>query len=196
MRLSPDPASMVDKTVYARFFGIDSSQMPMIQDVGSESIGKLLTLDALIIKRSEIIPMVHMGVFKCTLCSTVIKLEVERDNMPKVCPQCHRRALKQVNEESKFINLQRISVQDPLERLKGSTPTWQLEVWLEDDMVNCSMPGERVEVTGILRIRPRKNAKGKQETGPSLCSRFDLDKAEATRVRGARDKPRGGEGHT
>ncbi|VVB77212.1 Minichromosome maintenance protein MCM [uncultured archaeon] len=160
-RLNPHPETVLTKPVYARFFGIQSSGMPLIQDVGSDHIGKLLTLDSLIIKRSEIIPRVHMGVFRCTLCNTVVKIEVDRDNVPEICPQCHRRALKQVNEESKFINLQRIMVQDPLERLKGSTPTWQLEVWIEDDMVNCNMPGDRVDITGILRIRPRKTAKGK-----------------------------------
>ena len=137
--------------------------MPLIQEVGSDNIGKLLTLDSLIVKRSEIIPMVHMGTFRCSLCNTVVKIEVDREDVPEICPQCKRRALKQVNEESKFINLQRIAVQDPLERLRGSTPTWNLEVWLEDDLVNCAMPGDRVDITGTLRIRPRRNAKGKQE---------------------------------
>lgn len=161
-KLSPNPESL-DKPVYARFYGLDSTSMPLIQDVGSDNIGKLLTLDSLIVKRSEIIPMVHIGVFKCSLCASVVKVEVDRDNVPEVCPSCKRRALRQVNEESKFINLQRMAVQDPLERLRGSTPTWQLEVWVEDDMVNCSMPGDRVDITGTLRIRPRRNAKGKQE---------------------------------
>jgi replicative DNA helicase Mcm len=161
-KLSPNPDAL-DKQVYARFYGVDNTSMPLIQDVGSDFIGKLMTLDCLIVKRSEIIPKVHMGVFKCTLCAAVVKLEVDKDNVPEVCPSCKRRALKQVNEESEFINLQRIAVQDPLERLRGSTPTWQLEVWMMDDMVNCAMPGDRVDITGILRIRPRKNSKGKQE---------------------------------
>ena len=30
-------------------------------------------------------------------------------------------------------------------------------------MVNCAMPGERVDITGILRIRPRRNSKGKTD---------------------------------
>ena len=161
-RLNPHPDSL-PLPVYARFFGVDQASMPLIQDVGSEQIGKLLTLDSLIIKRSEIIPRVHMGVFKCSMCNTVVKVEVDRDNVPEICPQCHRRSLRQVNNESKFINLQRIAVQDPLERLRGSTPTWQLEVWMEDDMVNCAMPGERVDITGVLRIRPRRNSKGKTD---------------------------------
>ncbi|MCL5239474.1 MAG: minichromosome maintenance protein MCM, partial [Candidatus Marsarchaeota archaeon] len=142
---------------------LDTGTTPLIQDVGSDQIGKLLTLDSLIVKKSEIIPMVHMGVYKCALCGTITKVEIERDNVPDVCPQCKRRALRQMNEESTFINLQRIAVQDPLEKLKGSTPTWQLEVWLEDDLVNKQQPGDRVDITGVLRIRPRRNVRGKQE---------------------------------
>ncbi len=162
LRLSPSPETM-EKNVYTRFYGLGGMGMPLIQDVGSDNIGRLLTLDSLIVKKSEIIPMVQIGVYKCALCGNVTKVEIERDNVPDVCPQCKRRALRQVNEESKFINLQRIAVQDPLEKLRGSTPTWQLEVWLEDDLVNRQQPGDRVDITGVLRIRPRRNAHGKQE---------------------------------
>ncbi len=162
VKLSPTP-EQIDKPVYARFHGLDRASMPLIQDVGSENIGKLLTLDSLIIKRSEIIPMVHLGVFKCTLCGTITKAEIERDEIPEVCPSCKRRALRQINEESQFIDLQRVAVQDPLERLRGSTPTWQLEVWLEDDLVNKFQPGDRVDITGVLRIRPRRTRSGKLE---------------------------------
>lgn len=162
LRLSPNPESM-EKRLYARFFGIDQSLMPLVQDVGSDNIGRLLTLDALVVKKSEIIPKVRVGVFKCQLCGTVTKVEIDMENVLDVCPQCKRRALKQIDEESKFINLQRIAIQDPLERLKGNTPTWQLEVWLQDDLVNKIQPGDRANITGVLRIRPRKNIKGKQE---------------------------------
>ncbi|MDE1854946.1 MAG: minichromosome maintenance protein MCM [Candidatus Micrarchaeota archaeon] len=162
LKLAPAPETL-EKGVHARFYGLGGPTMPLIQDVGSDHIGKLLTLDSLIVKKSEIIPMVQVGVYKCALCGNVTKIEVERDNVPDVCPQCKRRALRQVNEESKFVNLQRIAVQDPLEKLRGTMPTWQLEVWLEDDMVNRQQPGDRIGVTGVLRIRPRRNAHGKQE---------------------------------
>ncbi|MCL5100785.1 MAG: minichromosome maintenance protein MCM [Candidatus Marsarchaeota archaeon] len=160
LRLSPNPE--FEGQVHARFYGVGTNT-PMIQDVGSEYIGKLLTVDSLVVKRSEITPRVSIGVFKCTFCGTVLKARVDRDTNVEICPQCKRRSLKQDNAESKFTNLQRIAVQDPLEKLKGSTPTWQLEVWLEDDMVNLVIPGDRVEITGILRIKPRKTARGKED---------------------------------
>jgi len=158
--MSPNPN--IEESVHARFTGLNPEGI-LIQDVGSEYIGKLLTLDALVVKRSEITPKVHLGVFRCSYCNTVIKVNIDNENIPEFCPQCKRRSLKQVNEESEFINLQRIAVQDPLEKLRGSTPTWQLEVWLEDDLVNTIIPGDRADVTGILRIRPRRNSKGKEE---------------------------------
>ncbi len=156
-RLNPNPEAK--QPVHARFFGTGAG-MPMIQDVGSEYIGKLLALDSLVVKRAEITPKVSIGVFKCTFCNSVTKVELEAEAEPEICPQCKRRALKQLSGESEFVNLQRIAVQDPLEKLKGSTPTWQLEVWLEDDMVNTVTPGDRVEITGVLRIKPRKSFRG------------------------------------
>lgn len=152
-----------DKEPHVRFLG-QTINTPLVQDVGSSYIGKMIMLDSLIVKRSEISPKVKIGTYKCTYCGYVQKFRVDRDEIPELCPQCKRHSLKTDPKESQFINLQKIAVQDPLERLRGNTPTWQLEVWIEDDLVNTVIPGDRIELTGILRIRPRKNAKGKNES--------------------------------
>ncbi len=152
-----------DDVIHARFFGQNVNN-PLVQDVGSSLIGKMIQLDSLIVKRSEIIPKVKIGMFKCTYCGEVYRLRVDKDEIPETCVQCKRKSVKQVPEESTFINLQKIAVQDPLERLKGNTPTWQLEVWMEDDLVNTVIPGDRIELSGILRVRLRKSQRGKTET--------------------------------
>ena len=159
-KMNPDPEAK--EPIYVRFFGV-TTQSPMIQDIGSEYIGQFLTIDALVVKRSEITPKVSIGYFKCLFCGGVIETRMDRDTVVEICPQCKRRSLKQDTERSRFSNLQRLAVQDPLERLKGSTPTWQLEVWMEDDLVNKVIPGDRIDITGILRIKPRKNARGKED---------------------------------
>ncbi|MEM0200902.1 MAG: minichromosome maintenance protein MCM [Candidatus Micrarchaeaceae archaeon] len=159
-KMNPDQDAK--EPVHARFYGV-TTQAPMIQDVGSEFIGQFLSLDSLVVKRSEITPKVNIGYFKCLFCASVIEIKMERDTVVEVCPQCKRKSLKQDPERSRFSNLQRLAVQDPLERLKGSTPTWQLEVWMEDDLVNKVIPGDRIDITGILRIKPRKNPRGKED---------------------------------
>ena len=152
-----------DREPHPRFFG-QSFNNPLVMDVGSSYIGKMIMLDGLVVKRSEINPKVKMGIYKCTYCGYIQKFRIDRDAVPELCPQCKRRSLKVDPKDSQFINLQKIAVQDPLEKLKGNTPTWQLEVWIEDDLVNTIIPGDRIELTGILRIRPRRNSKGKTET--------------------------------
>lgn len=160
--LKLNPGITITEPVYARFTGVDTNT-PLIQDVGSDNIGRLITLDALIVKRSEITPKVSIGKFVCTFCNTELTVRIDKEDAPEICPQCRRRSLKQVNSESKFINMQRLAIQDPLERLKGSTPTWHLEVWLEDDLVNTLIPGDRADITGILRIKPKKTFRGKED---------------------------------
>ncbi|MDE1768248.1 MAG: minichromosome maintenance protein MCM, partial [Candidatus Micrarchaeota archaeon] len=158
--MNPNPEAK--EVVYARFFGSDAN-MPLIQDVGSEYIGKLITLDSLVVKRSEIIPKVHLAKYKCSFCGTTLEVKLDKEDVIEVCPQCKRRSLKQINNESRFINVQRLAVQDPLEKLKGNTPTWHLEVLVDDDLVNKIIPGDRVDITGILRIRPRRSFRGKED---------------------------------
>lgn len=159
-KLNPNPQAK--EPVYARFAGVDITT-PLIQEIGSEYIGRMLTLDSLVVKRTEITPKVSIGTFQCAFCGTTVKVRVEKDNIPEICPQCKRRSMKQTDTDSSFVNFQRIAVQDPLERLRGSTPTWQLEVWMEDDLVNTVIPGDRVDITGMLRIRPRKTSRGKED---------------------------------
>ncbi len=151
-----------DTELHVRFFD-QSVNLPMVIDVGAQYISKLIMLDSLVVKRSEIIPKVNIGAYECTYCGASMRVRVGKEEIPELCPQCHRRSLKSSVEKSKYINLQKIAVQDPLERLRGNSPTQQFEVWLEDDLVNTVIPGDRVGLTGILRIRPRRNARGKLE---------------------------------
>ncbi|MCL4383330.1 MAG: minichromosome maintenance protein MCM [Candidatus Marsarchaeota archaeon] len=160
-----------NKEVHARFFG-QNIYTPLVQDVGSDFINKMILLDCLIVKRSEISPMVKIGVFKCSYCNSIFKFRLDKDEVPDLCPQCKRKSLKQSQEDAEFINMQKIAIQDPLEKLRGNSPTWQLEVWIEDDLVNTVIPGDRIDLTGILRIRQRKPSHGKKANETNLYTMY------------------------
>ncbi len=151
-----------DNDVHVRFFN-QNINTPLVMDVGSNYIGKLIKLDSLVVKRSEISPRAKIDAYKCTNCGELYRFRSGKDEVLEICHQCKRKTLKQMPEDSVFVNLQKIAVQDPLEKLKGTAPTWQLEVWIEDDLVNSVIPGDIIELTGILRIRPRRNQRGKVE---------------------------------
>jgi replicative DNA helicase Mcm len=151
-----------DREVHPRFFG-QNVNTPLVMDVGAAYVGKMVKLDSLIVKRSEISPKARIDTYKCTYCGEVYKFRAGKDEPTEICMRCRRKTLKHSPEDSIFVNLQKIAVQDPLEKLKGSIPTWQLEVFLEDELVNTVVPGELIELTGILRLRPRRNVRGKLE---------------------------------
>ncbi|MGB9703509.1 MAG: minichromosome maintenance protein MCM [Candidatus Micrarchaeia archaeon] len=151
-----NPNIVFQNNLHIRFTGLDPSKAPLIQDVGANEIGKLIVVDGLVTKRAEVKPKVSIAALRCVYCGAYYKTEVTNEPLPQLCPECHRKGLKQVDEESKFINLQKAEIQDPLERLRGGSPASHLEIWMEDDLVNTIVPGDRVLVHGILRIKPQK----------------------------------------
>ncbi|MCX6778526.1 MAG: minichromosome maintenance protein MCM [Candidatus Micrarchaeota archaeon] len=144
---------------HVRFFNLPDSVL--VQDVGSANIDRLICIEGVITKRAEVRPRVKIAVYKCARCDAVQKFEVTKNmRPPDVCESCKRRALSLVEEDSYFVDLQKAEVQELLERLRGGAPASHIELWLEDDLVNMIIPGDNVEITGVLRIRPPIKGKG------------------------------------
>jgi len=71
-----------DKEPHPRFFG-QTYNTPLVQDVGSSFIGKMIMLDGLVVKRSEINPKVKVGMYKCTYCGYTQNFRVDRDEIQR-----------------------------------------------------------------------------------------------------------------
>ena len=132
----------------------------LIQDIGAAQIQKLIHIQGVVTKRAEVRPKVRIGVYRCTRCDAVYKVPIEKGSETlEVCEQCRKRAIVLDEEASYFVNLQRTEVQELLERVRGGTPAGHIEVLLEDDLVNTIVPGDTVDLTGIVRIRPMPKTK-------------------------------------
>ncbi|MCL5423969.1 MAG: hypothetical protein M1385_02695, partial [Candidatus Marsarchaeota archaeon] len=101
-----------DNEPHVRFYG-QTINNPLVQDVGSKYISKMISLDSLIVKRSEINPKIKVGTYRCTYCNATYRLKLEKEEVPEICSQCRRKSIKEVPEESKFVNLQKIAVIPP-----------------------------------------------------------------------------------
>ncbi|MCL4411396.1 hypothetical protein M1329_00445, partial [Candidatus Marsarchaeota archaeon] len=88
---------------HVRFFN-QNVNMPMVQDVGSAFIGKLIMLDSLIVKRSDISPRVRIGTYECTFCGNRVPVIIDKEDPPEICPQCKRRSMKLVEEIKKVLS--------------------------------------------------------------------------------------------
>ena len=136
----------------------------LIEEIGSKDINELVAFKCVVTKRAEIMHRVKLAVYKCQLCDAEVRIIVGKNfSPPKRCDSCKKYALKQEEEESTFTDIQRAEAQELLERTKGGAPAAHIELLLEDDLVNKIAPGDNIEISGILRLRPPLKTRQKQE---------------------------------
>ena len=148
---------------HVRFISIPNSNN-LIENLGSKDLGEFISIRGVVNRRAEVMHKMEIIVYKCQVCDSIYKIPVERDFVPmRRCESCKKMALKQMDEDSKFVDLQKAEMQELLERVRGGTPAARLELWMEDDIVNTFVPGDNIEITGIVRLKPPVANKGKQE---------------------------------
>lgn len=148
---------------HVRFFNVPENNL-FIESIGSKNLGELVSLKGVVTKRADVMHKMQLIVYKCQLCDSIYKVPVERDHVPmRRCELCKRATLRQKDEESSFVDLQKAEIQELLERVRGGSAAARIEMWMEDDLVNSTTPGDSVEIVGILRLKPPAMQKGKQE---------------------------------
>ncbi len=147
-----------DPRISVRFCNLPSEREIMVRDCTSHYLGQFFAVQGLVTKVTDVLPRVWKGVFMCKRCKAEVgSIQVERVlKTPIACDQCGRKEFDLVVEKSKFIDFQKIEVQEPLEILKGGEQAKRISVWLEDDLTNKVLPGQRIIIAGILRMEAPK----------------------------------------
>jgi DNA replicative helicase MCM subunit Mcm2 (Cdc46/Mcm family) len=148
---------------HVRFVNVPAQEL-LIEQLSSKNLNELVAFKAVVTKRAEVMHRVKIAVYRCQICDSTSRYPVVKNfTPPKRCDSCKKLALKQVDEESDFVDIQRAEVQELLERVKGGAPTAKIELLLEDDLVNVVTPGENIELAGILRLKQPMKFRQKQE---------------------------------
>ncbi len=137
--------------------------------LGSAHIGNLVQVEGIIIRASPVNPMVMRAAFKCKRCESVQYIDQSTPFLraPFACadPACRSKGpFDFIQEESTFIDFQRIRIQERPEDL----PPGQLPRWLNirmpgRDLVDLARPGDHVAVVGTVRAEaPTVPGVGKQ----------------------------------
>ncbi|WP_297503018.1 MCM2/3/5 family DNA replication licensing factor [Thermococcus sp.] len=139
--------------VHARFFNLPKTLL--VKEIGSEHINRLIQVEGIITRVSEVKPFVEKAVFVCKDCGNeMVRLQRPYENLvkPAKCDACGSRNVDLNVEKSRFINFQSFRLQDRPESLKGGQMPRFVDAILLDDLVDTALPGDRVLVTGILRV--------------------------------------------
>lgn len=144
--------------LFARFRNLPSESEIMVRECTSDQLNKFFTIQGLVTKTVDVLPKVWKGVFVCKRCKSEIEtVQNEKTvRVPMACEQCGRKEFELVPEKSKFIDFQRIEIQEPLEILKGGEQAKRINVWLENDLTNIVVPGQKIILTGTLRLEAPK----------------------------------------
>ncbi|HOB18211.1 MAG TPA: minichromosome maintenance protein MCM [Candidatus Methanoculleus thermohydrogenotrophicum] len=132
-----------------------------VRDIRAEQINTLVAIEGIIRKTTEVRPRIVSAVFRCRTCGKLTDPVAQgygRFDEPDFCPNCERKTrLDLVMNRCRFVDTQKIRVQESPEGLRGGEQPQTLDVDVTDDLTGLVAPGDRVVVNGILRSVQRIN---------------------------------------
>ncbi|MFH1721888.1 MAG: minichromosome maintenance protein MCM [Candidatus Altiarchaeota archaeon] len=131
----------------------------LVREITAEYIGKLISAEGIVNRVSDVLPKVTKGLFVCTACGEKNWQDQGPHGLtqPFKCQNCTKREFRFDPNESEWIDIQKLEIQEPLELLRGGEQARRIEIYVEDDFVDQINPGDKMVVTGILRLQPPKN---------------------------------------
>jgi len=150
---------------FIRIYNLADSETIPLRQIRAEHVGKLIMLNGIITRATVVKPLLVEGFFQCVHCNEIIIVPQEegRYTPPHHCenPGCGRAGpFKLLNTESKFVDWQKITIQERPEDLPPGQMPRSVTVLLTDDLVDTVRPGDRVSCIGVLQSIPDFSKKG------------------------------------
>ncbi|XP_061432588.1 zygotic DNA replication licensing factor mcm6-A-like isoform X2 [Lethenteron reissneri] len=169
-----------------------------IRELTTTKIGTLLRISAQVVRTHPVHPELVSGTFQCLDCQSVVR-DVEQQfkyTQPTICrnPVCanRRRFLLDTNK-SRFVDFQKVRVQETQAELpRGSIPR-SVEVVLRAEAVETAQAGDRCDFIGTLIVVPdvaQLSTPGvRAETSSRVTGRdgFEADGVRGLKALGVRD---------
>jgi DNA replication licensing factor MCM4 len=154
-RLLGSDAAMPVPTVQVRPYNLkEVSNLRCLDPVAMDS---LVCLKGMIVRCSPIIPDLKVAHFVCSNCGNNQQVSIDRGRIhePTQCRECNTKETYQIiHTRSLFADKQLVRLQETPDQVPaGQTPA-SVTTFCFDDLVDRCQPGDRVEVTGILRAQP------------------------------------------
>ncbi len=171
----PDYAKMIKDEVRARLINFPLERS--LRQINSETIGKITSVSGMVVRASEVKPLAKELVFVCPddHQTKIIQIKGMEAKTPIVCdnPNCKHRSFDLKSEASKFIDFQILRLQELPEDLPPGQLPHYIDVTTKQDLVDNSRPGDRIILTGVVRIE-QESVSGVQK-GHGLLYRLRIE---------------------
>ena len=127
-----------------------------LRQINAEIIGKMTSVSGMVVRASEVKPLAKELTYVC-LDNHVTKIFLLKGmsiNVPIKCsdPKCSHRDLEIKPESSRFVDFQILRLQELPEDLPPGQLPHYVDVSIKQDLVDNARPGDRIILTGIVRI--------------------------------------------
>ena len=131
-----------------------------LREINADLINKLVSVSGMVVRSSEVKPLAKKVAYKCMNCNTVTEAQLKGLVMrkPVKCSACSEKELEMDPESSLFIDFQMVRLQELPEDLPAGQLPHYIEVTVMSDLVDQCRPGDRIILTGIIRIEQEQVA--------------------------------------
>ncbi|MDW0339979.1 MAG: minichromosome maintenance protein MCM [Nitrososphaeraceae archaeon] len=130
-----------------------------LREISADLINKLISVPGMVVRTSEIKPLAKKLAYACLNCNTLNEAQLKGLTLkkPMRCTQCSEKELEMDPENSFFTDFQLVRIQELPEDLPAGQLPHYVEVTVMDDLVDRCRPGDRVLLTGIVRIEQEQS---------------------------------------
>ena len=140
-----------------------------LRKIGAEDLMKLALVEGIVVRTSQVRPMIVKAVFRCRKCGELSRQDQAGDLLRgpgPICASCKQQSgWDLIEDQCVFKNTQEARVQERPEDLPPGMLPRYLDVRLDDDIVDTARPGDRVALTSVVRAEKQyAGEKGKLRT--------------------------------
>ena len=153
-----------------------------LRQINAEVIGKMTSVSGMVLRASEVKPLAKELVFMCPEGhrTDVILDKDLKLTTPLQCsnPKCTHKELGIEPKSSRFIDVQFVRLQELPEDLPPGQLPHYLDVTVKQDLVDNARPGDRIVLTGIIRIEQERMTGVSKNESPLYRLRLDGNNVE------------------
>ncbi|WP_336001478.1 minichromosome maintenance protein MCM [Halorientalis halophila] len=126
-----------------------------IREIRADHRGKLISVQGIVRKATDVRPKVTTAAFECQRCGTLTRIPQTAGDFqePHECQGCERQGPFRINyDQSEFVDAQKLRVQESPEGLRGGETPQSIDVNIEDDITGEVTAGDHVRVSGELNL--------------------------------------------
>lgn len=148
-----------------RVHDLPSVDILLPRQLRAEHLGRFVSIQGIVQTVVDVKPALLEAAFECRACGNLVHVFQDEDLVqePVQCDNCERPTSWRLKEDmSRFVDLQRVIIQESPDALRGGKNPEALEVVFREDLVHVVEVGDKVILNGVPTLLHRRAGQKKK----------------------------------